>query len=760
MKRWRRIAMIVGICFIAIITLAFAFLSPIAKWAIEKYSPQYTGRQIKVDGLFLNLFTGSMRVTDMKIYEKDNKTVFFQVHKLYANITLRKLLNSVYEFNKVEVNQPQINIIQKGNHFNYDDLAERFSPKATSTPDKKSEPVAYYLHRFHIDSAVVTYINTSPYNKIQIVHGNIDIPDVAWNNPAYAINVDFGVATGGQIKVKADFNSQSLKYNVAMDIKRFNIQPFYVYLKDYLKVNSLDGLFSTQFNLHGNMHKATEIAAKGNVALEKLAIIDNSNDLLTAVDSLNVQIDSINTASNLYVLQTISMQQPFCKIAMYDNGYNFSRLMTSPASEGTDTSSASYSNPFALLAGYINDIVKEYVANNYSANKVIINNGKFIFIDYTLHDKFQYNLDTLNVLSDRINSNNTKILFQVSSYLNQSGKLEGTLSIAPKDYKQFSIDAVVNKLSVSDFNPYSKYYVATPFITGMASYSNKTDVDTHHHLKSDNNLVINQIVAGKKDKTFKPQYNMPVRLAVSLLRDVHGNIKLDIPVTGSLDDPKFKWGKVIWQVLGNIVVKAATAPFRLLANAFGGKEEDYKEMNFNYLQNSLSPAQQNQLNSLVKALQQKADLKLELVQINNAEDEMEYLAVQEAKKKYLNPDSATAASQPQIDKLDLKDSLFNQYLNRVTNTNAQSILSVQEKCILLTGKENLQQQITNIMQQRNQAVADYLLQQQIPPERFIIHTSTDAASQHNPPKYSINMAVEGEENNATTSSPGETGKQP
>ena len=761
MKHWRKVVLVTGICIVTIIILAFVFLSPITKWAIEKYSPKYVGRQIKMEGLFLNLFTGSMNVTDMKIYEKNNKAVFFKVHELYANITLRKLLSSVYEINEVKINKPEINIIQKGNHFNYDDLIEKFSSKETTTSTKKQEPVKYYLRNFHIDSAIITYINTSPYNKIQIVRTNVQIPLVAWNNPAYNINVNLGVATGGEIDTKANFNSKSLRYNVALNIKQFNINPFYVYLKDYLKVNSLNGLLSTKLNLHGNMHKATDIAAKGDLVIEKFAVIDNTNDLLAAIDKMDVQIDSINTAHDLYKLQIISLQKPFCKLAMYDNGYNFNRLTTSPSASGTDTSSSAYSNPFALIAGYINSIVKDYVANSYSADKITIENGKFIFIDYTLHQKFQYNLTSLNVLSDRISNNNTKILFELTSNLNRSGKIKATVSINPKDAKQFSIDANLTNLLVSDFNPYATYYVATPFVNGIASYANKTNVDVRHNLKSDNNLVIKKIIAGKKDKTFKPQYNMPVRLAVSLLRDVRGDIKLNIPVAGSLDDPKFKWGKVVWQALGNIIVKAATAPFRLLANIFGGKEDDYKEINFSYLQNTLAPQQQNQLNSLVKALKQKADLKLELVQINNIQDEMELLALQQAKKKYLHIDTLTEAAQQQINKLGVRDSLFNQYLNQATNTNAQAFLSTQEKSILLIGKDNLQQQINNLMQQRNQAIANYLMQQQIPQERFIIHNSDKKASSlHSGPKYAVNIAVDGESSeNDNSSTQTQTDKQ-
>ncbi|MEI5579349.1 hypothetical protein, partial [Streptomyces brasiliscabiei] len=76
-------------------------------------------------------------------------------------------------------------------------------------------------------------------------------------------------------------------------------------------------------------------------------------------------------------------------------------------------------------------------------------------------------------------------------------------------------------------------------------------------------------------------------------------------------------------MLKNIIIKAATAPFRLLANMFGGKEEDFKEMHFEYAQTTIQPNQQTILDRLAKAAANKPDLKVELVQVTNLQDDME-----------------------------------------------------------------------------------------------------------------------------------------
>jgi len=109
----------------------------------------------------------------------------------------------------------------------------------------------------------------------------------------------------------------------------------------------------------------------------------------------------------------------------------------------------------------------------------------------------------------------------------------------------------------------------------------------------------------------KDATKLPVRLAVSLLKDKDGVIDLDLPIEGSLDDPKFRIGKVIWKVLGNLIAKAATAPFALLGKLLGGKGEEYASVDFADGLATLDDAGRKKLDTLAKALHDRPALKLQ-----------------------------------------------------------------------------------------------------------------------------------------------------
>jgi hypothetical protein len=101
-----------------------------------------------------------------------------------------------------------------------------------------------------------------------------------------------------------------------------------------------------------------------------------------------------------------------------------------------------------------------------------------------------------------------------------------------------------------------------------------------------------------------------VRLAIAILKDRNGQILLDVPVEGSLDDPKFRIGKVVIHALLNILEKAATSPFSLLGAAFGGGGEELGYQDFAPGSAVLSPSDEQKLDSLAKGLYERPGLQL------------------------------------------------------------------------------------------------------------------------------------------------------
>jgi hypothetical protein len=182
-------------------------------------------------------------------------------------------------------------------------------------------------------------------------------------------------------------------------------------------------------------------------------------------------------------------------------------------------------------------------------------------------------------------------------------------------------------IELTSFTPYSGKFLGYKIDKG------KLHLDLHYVLNgrmldSENHIVLDQLTLGEKVES-PDATSLPLKLAIGLLKDSKGVIDLDIPVKGSLDDPKFSVWPIVWKALLNLLVKAVTSPFKLLGSLFGGGgDEDLEHVSFSPGVDSLAASQRAKLDSLAKALTERPGLKLDVRGVAAPALDREALAVQ------------------------------------------------------------------------------------------------------------------------------------
>ncbi len=157
--------------------------------------------------------------------------------------------------------------------------------------------------------------------------------------------------------------------------------------------------------------------------------------------------------------------------------------------------------------------------------------------------------------------------------------------------------------------PYSVKYAGYPITRGKLSIDVHYRIDDNR-LQGDNRLFIDQLAFGERVDS-PTATRLPVTLAVALLQNSRGEIDLRLPVSGSLDDPQFSIGGIIVQAIVNLLTKVVTAPFTLLASAFGGGP-DLGHVEFAPGSAQLDEAQRHKLEALAKALADRPALRLDM----------------------------------------------------------------------------------------------------------------------------------------------------
>lgn len=197
------------------------------------------------------------------------------------------------------------------------------------------------------------------------------------------------------------------------------------------------------------------------------------------------------------------------------------------------------------------------------------------------------------------------------------GKAEGTASVDISGKLNLlarplalDIQGRMRDLELPPLSPYSVKYA------GHAIERGKLAVDVNYRVRPDgqltasNRVVLRQLVFG--DPVEGAPASLPVRLAAALLADGNGVIDVDLPISGSLNDPEFRLSAVIWRVLGNMVLKAVTSPFSLLAGAFGGSEE-LERIEFLPGGAALDAVSRERLDKIARALADRPSLTLTVV---------------------------------------------------------------------------------------------------------------------------------------------------
>jgi hypothetical protein len=255
---------------------------------------------------------------------------------------------------------------------------------------------------------------------------------------------------------------------------------------------------------------------------------------------------------------------------------------------------------------------------------MVVQGGKIDFLDRSIKPNFSANFSEMGGRISGLSSIGEKPAeVELRGKYNNHMPAEITGEIHPLREDLFvNLKASFKDMDLSSVSPYSGRYVGYTIQKGKLSFDLKYLI-VKGKLESENKVFIDQLTLG--DQVDSPKATkLPVGLAIALLKDRKGQINLDIPVTGSLDDPQFRLGQLIIQVIVNLITKAVTAPFALMGSLFGGGEE-LSYLEFEYGQSAVSEANLKKIGTLIKALYERPALKLDIAGYVDLEKDREGL---------------------------------------------------------------------------------------------------------------------------------------
>ena len=254
--------------------------------------------------------------------------------------------------------------------------------------------------------------------------------------------------------------------------------------------------------------------------------------------------------------------------------------------------------------------------------RVEIEDGTVVFSDHTVQPNFSAAILGLHGAIVGLSSDPAaRAKVDLNGSLDQYAPVTITGEINPLAARSYTdIGMNFSNIELTTFNPYSGKFA------GYSIAQGKLTTELHYHvenrkLQASHHVIVDQLEFGAATES-KEAVPLPIKLAVALLKDRNGVIDLQLPVDGSLDDPKFHIAPVVWKLLEGLLRKIVTAPFALLGSLFGGGE-DLAFVDFTPGSTTLAPAQSAKLAQLAKALVERPQLKLDIpLHALNAEDDV------------------------------------------------------------------------------------------------------------------------------------------
>ena len=685
------------------------FISPVTKYLIKKYDEKYTGRQITLGRVFVNPLTGYIHLSNLKIHELNNDSIFFSAEGVRAKIGLLKFFKRTFEITRLTLDHPWGIIIQNMKDFNFNNLVDKFSSEGN--PDKTRSKWSFNILRIKIIDGEFHYQEQlTPVNYF-IKEVNITSIGKLWSADTIAAQFSFLSGNGGG-DMKGDFtyNLKNEDYRFALIAHKYDLNLIEQYIKDLTAYGSFSANFDANVKAKGTFKDKVSIAISGNLAINELHFGKNPEVDFASFDKLEFGITDLNPKNFKYIFDTIFISHPYFNYELYDYLDNLQTMFGKDGSRITAIKAdAGKFNLVIEIARYVKVLADNFFQSDYKINHLEIYKGDIRFNDFSTSEKFAMELNPLTVIADSIDRIRNRVNVSLGSKIKPYGNVSIALGINPVDSSDFDLHYHFQNLPVSMFNPYIISYTSFPLDGGTVEFKGDWRV-RKGIIQSNNHLVIVDPAVTKRVRNKDTKW-IPLPLIMTFVRERGNYVDYEIPITGNLKDPKFHVSDVIFDLIGNIFIKPPSMPYIIHVKNIENEIEKSITLRWEMRNSSILPDQGEFIEKMADFLIKNPETFITVYPQQYSLKEKEYILFFEAKKKYFlltsneNALSINKEDSLKIDKMSVKDSLFSHYLRKQIKDSL--VYTIQGKCTMIIDSAKVNSKFDQLNKERENTFISY-----------------------------------------------------
>ncbi len=420
-----------------------------------------------------------------------------------------------------------------------------------------------------------------------------------------AVSARLPIRQGGQLEVSGKASALPARGDLQLKLAGLQLKPYSPYVSQFVMANLTRGQAALDGRLSFRQEKAFSARFNGGFKVSELAIAKESDGAeFLSWDALSSDSLTLSLAPNRLHLGELRIAQPTARLVIFeDKTINLQQLVRAPSAAAPTAAPAAAAQ--ATKAAPAADFP-------FAIDRVRITGGDLEFADLSLRPQFGAHIHYLDGVINGLSADPAgTALVELDGKVDDYGsaRVRGTLQpFRATDFTDLKVE--FRNLEMNRLTPYSGKFA------GRKIDSGKLTVDLEYKLKNrqlvgENKFVIDKLRLGERVDS-RDAMSLPLDLAIAILEDSNGVIDVDLPITGSLDDPQFSYGKIIWKAIFNVLEKVVTAPFRAIGKLLGISADKLEAVSFDPGSAALSPPEQEKLKSVATALAARPALTLQL----------------------------------------------------------------------------------------------------------------------------------------------------
>ncbi len=498
-------------------------------------------------------------------------------------------------------------------------LAEELEKTAE---EKEETPWVVNINRVSFDNYAIKLEDQVPDTPVVVTAEEINLhgEDISTKKDSRgSLSYSLTLNQSGTISAESSFGINPIAADVSFDVKNIDITFLQPYITEKINILITDGLFAAGGSLSysASESQGMMVSYKGEVALSKFASVDKAgaNDFLKW-NSLYFSGIEFNLDPLKVHINDVSLTDFYSRLIVHPDGsLNVQGIVKEEEAEEEATQSDE--KQIAVDS-------KKEAGPEVKVGTVTLQAGTVNFSDRHIKPNYSANLQEVGGRVSGLSSDEgSRADVDLKGKLENHAPLEIKGAINPLgDDLYVDLDIDFSDMDLSPLTPYANKFIGYNIQKGQLSLDLKYLI-VKKKLDSTNSVLLDQFTLG--DKVDNPDATkLPVKFAISLLKDRKGEINLDLPVAGEIGDPEFSVGGIVIKMVVNLLVKAATSPFALLGALVGGGEE-LSYVDYEYGMSDMSENEKNKLDKLAKALADRPALSIDIIGYADAERDRQRL---------------------------------------------------------------------------------------------------------------------------------------